>query len=297
MLAKFFYTLIIFPLSLLPLSILYGISNFFLLVVYNILGYRKEVVLGNLKRSFPEKTEQEINAIAHKFYKHFGQLAAEGIKGMTISKKELLRRYHFTNPELVEEYYKKGLSVILVSGHFNNWEFLVQSLDLQFSHQGVGVGKKITSQGSGKIMQDARTRFGMHIWDLENARENFKNNIENKKLFTCMLLADQSPGNPEKSFWMRFLNQDTPTIYGPEYFAKKYNLPVLYYEVKKVKRGYYELTLTMVTEHPTEESYGDITYKHNKLLEQSIVNNPEFWLWSHKRWKHSNRAPSAGVRA
>jgi len=295
MFSKLIYYIFVFPLSLMPLPVLYGFTRFFMFIVYRIFGYRKEVVLMNLRNSYPAKTETEIQQIADDFYTHFGELAAEGIKGFTIGEKELMARYHFTNPELVEEMYKAGRSVILVSGHYNNWEFLVQSLDLQFSHQGVGVGKPISNQGFGKIMDDARMRFGNLIWDHTNVRQNFEGFIKNKKLFACMLLSDQSPSNHTKAFWMRFLNQDTPVLYGPEYFAKKYDVPVFFYIVNKIKRGYYELTLTPVTYHPKDEPYGDIIYKTNKLLEANMT-NPAEWLWTHKKWKYANNSKDFEVR-
>ncbi len=296
MLSKIFNALIVLPCSRLPLSFLYAVASVFVFVVYHIFGYRKSVVFNNLQKSFPKKSMQEISAIADEFYDYFGRLMAEGIKGMTISERELLARYKVVNPELVNNFYDQGKSVILVSGHYNNWEFMVQSLNLQFKHQGVGVGKPITNKGFGGMMDNARMRFGMELWDHTNTRQNFKNAIENKRLITCMLLADQSPSNTKKSFWMKFLNQNTPTIFGPEYLAVKYNVPVVFYEVAKIKNGYFEITLTPVSLHPQKEEYGDITYRHNKMLEAVINRNPSEWLWSHKRWKHAKDARNHTIR-
>ena len=278
------------------MGILFAIAEFFVFVLYGIFGYRKDVVISNLKSSFPEKSDAEISKIARAFYTHFGHILAEGIKGFTISKEELLTRYRFTNPELVEEMYQQKRSVILVSGHQNNWEFLVQSLNLQFSHQGVGVGKPITNAGFGTLMFNSRTRFGMKIWDFKKVKHIFKEAMEAKELFACMLLADQSPSNHKNSFWMNFLNQGTPKLFGPEYLAKKYNVPIFYFEVLKVKRGFYEATLVPVSYNPETETYGDITFKHNKLLEDSIRKNPSQWLWSHKKWKHAKHATDFEVR-
>jgi KDO2-lipid IV(A) lauroyltransferase len=296
MLAKILYYILILPASLLPMSFLYGFSKVFLLLVYNIFGYRKEVVYTNLRNAFPEKSESEIKLIAKKFYRHFGQISAEGIKGFTISKKNLLSRYKVTNPEIVEQFYKEGKSVLLVSGHYGNWEFMVQSLNLHFSHQGTGVGKPITSDGFGRIMNKSRIRFGMEIWDHSNVRQEIKTHLENKTPFCCMLLADQSTSNTDRSFWIRFLNQDTPVLFGPEKLAQTHDLPIIYYDVVKVKPGYYELTLKLVSLYPKEEAYGDITFKHNKMLEELIMNKPEYWLWSHKRWKHSAQSEKYEVR-
>ncbi len=290
------YYILILPLSLLPMSFLYGLSRVFLLIVYNIFNYRKEVVSENLRNAFPDKGEDELKSLAKKFYLHFGQIAAEGVKGFSISEKHLRERYKVVNPEVLEELYAQGKSVLLVSGHYGNWEFMVQSLNLQFSHQGAGVGKPITSNGFAHIVNKARTRFGMEIWDHLNVRGEIQSHLDQNKLFCCMLLADQSTSNTDKSYWMRFLNQDTPVLFGPEKLAKTYDLPVVYYDVEKVKPGYYELTLKPVSFNPKAEAYGDITYKHNKLLEDYIVKKPEFWLWSHKRWKHSGHSERYEVR-
>jgi KDO2-lipid IV(A) lauroyltransferase len=260
-------------------------------------GYRKEVVYSNLKKAFPEKPPEEIKDIAKRFYQHFGQISAEGVKGFGISKKNLLKRYRVLNPEVVEDLYKAGRSVLLVSGHYGNWEFMVQSLNLQFSHQGAGVGKPITSDGFSSIMDKTRKRFGMEIWDASNVRNEISSHLETKNLFACMLLADQSTSNTDRSYWMRFLNQDTPVLFGPEKLAVTHNLPVVYYDVIKKKRGYYEIFLKLVSLDPAKEEYGTITYKHNKMLEETILAKPEYWLWSHKRWKHSHHATKYEVRA
>lgn len=296
MLVRLFFFGFVWPISLLPFWFLYGAGSVFVFIAYGIFGYRKDVIFRNLKHSFPEKSDAEIESIAKAFYKHFGQLFAEGMKGFSISEKEILKRFKVTNPEILSGHYQRGKSVILVSGHQNNWEYFVQSLDLHFKHKGIGVGKDISSDGFGYMMNYARNRFGMTVWDMKNAKSHFKNALKKGEVFVCMLLADQSPSNHKKAFWMRFLNQDTATIFGPEYFAVKHDLPVYYYEVLKVKRGYYEATLMQVSINPKEEAYGDITYKHNKLLEESIKKQPAYWLWSHKRWKHSHHASHFDVR-
>lgn len=293
---KILYYVFLVPLSLLPLKVLYAIGGFLRFIVFDVVGYRKGVILQNLQRSFPEKSPREIKKIARKFYVHFTDVFAEGFKGFTISKRELLKRYKVENPELVEKYYKDGRSVILVSGHYNNWEFMVQSLDLLFSFAGVGVGQKITHEGFAGRTNNARTRFGMTIWRADNVRNRFNEYLGRNELFACMLLSDQSPSNVSKAFWMRFLNQDTPVLFGPEYLSKKHNLPVLFYHVKKLKRGYYSLKFDLVTDAPALEGYGDITYRHNKMLEKVIRESPSEWLWSHKKWKHGSKSAQFEVR-
>lgn len=296
MISKVLYYILIWPGSLLPMPMLYGLSRIFLLVVYNIFGYRKKVVYNNLENAFPEKSQEEIKKIAKRFYRHFGEISAEGVKAFSISKKNLMNRYKVVNPKLIEDFYKQGRSVLLVSGHYGNWEFMVQSLNVQFSHQGAGVGKPITKDGFEEIMNKTRSRFGMEIWNHTNVREEISTHLMKEKLFACMLLADQSTSNTDRSYWMRFLNQDTPVLFGPEKLAITYDLPVVYYDVIKIKPGFYEIHLKLVSLHPKEEAYGDITFRHNKMLEETINAKPEYWLWSHKRWKHSYHAEKYTVR-
>lgn len=272
-----------------PMPILYSMSRLFLLFAYNVFGYRKHVVTRNLRHAFPQKSKEEIRQITREFYRHFADILAEGVKGYSISKKHLLRRFSFTNPELLDKYYEAGKSVLLVGGHYNNWEFLVLSLDLHFKHQGTGVGQVISNKRFAKMMQRVRARYGMEVWNSKNVREKIVAYQADQKPFVCLLLADQSPHNPDKSHWVNFLNRDTAVIFGPEYLAKKYDLPVVYYTVTKEKRGVYKATLVPVTDNPSEEKEGAITEKHVALLEEEINTKPAYWLWSHKRWKHSRR--------
>lgn len=286
MTARILYYLLVVPVSMLPLSVLYALGRLFLFFFYNVFGYRKQVVSQNLKRAFPNLSDAQRAVIQHKFYRHLGDMFAEGIKGYTIGKKQLLNRFAFTNPEIIENLYHQGKSVLLVGAHFNNWEFLVLSMDLHFSHKGTGVGQKISSKNFGAMMEKTRARFGMEVWNNDNVRQQIESYQAENKLFACLLLADQSPKNPKKAFWTTFLNIETPVIFGPEYLAKKYDIPVVFYKLQKVKRGVYRATLIPMTNTPVATEKGFITNAHVRLLEEEIMANPEFWLWSHKRWKH-----------
>lgn len=291
MFSKALFYLFIYPLSLLPFWLLYMLSDLLYLILFRAFTYRRQVVLDNLRSSFPDKSEAEIQVIAKKFYHHLCDLMLEGIKAFSISKAELLKRYRCTNPALLEELNNKERGIILVSGHYNNWEYLVLSLDLQFKLQGVGVGKPISNKGFEATINQRRQRFGMHVIDHTMVRSYMDQSLEQKQANALMLLADQSPNDRHKCFWMRFLNQPTPVIFGPEYLAKKYKMPAVFYLVRKVKRGYYELDLRIIDAKPENSPYGHITQAHTKWLEEAILETPEFWLWSHKRWKHKQYAP------
>ncbi|MDL2313138.1 lysophospholipid acyltransferase family protein, partial [Bacteroidales bacterium OttesenSCG-928-B11] len=210
----------------------------------------------------------------------------EMIKMLTMSRKQLSKRYVCVNPEIVDQYYSQRKSVILMSSHYNNWEWMVLGLDLFFKHHGVGVGAPNSNKTFEKLINKARTRYGTEVIFADRIREEFKRRDLNDIRTTYMMLADQSPSNPEKSFKTTFLHQPTAVLYGAEHFALKYNIPVVYYEVIKRSRGYYELHFRLITDTPKTTAHGDITKAYLTLLEETISKQPENWLWSHKRWKH-----------
>ncbi|MCL2027013.1 MAG: lysophospholipid acyltransferase family protein [Bacteroidales bacterium] len=264
---------------------IYGLSNGLSFVLNRILKYRKEVVVKNLRNSFPTHSESEIKTITNQFYDHFADLILEGIKNLSLSKKQVLQRYACKNPEILMPYFNQKKSVILVSAHYNNWEYMVLSLGMQFKHHGVGVGKPLSDRWFDKTLNRYRQRYGTEVVFASNVRETFETYKQQEFPTAYMMLFDQAH-NPKKCYWTTFLNQDTGFIFGPEYFAKKYDFPVFYYNVKKVKRGFYEFDLTLIAEHPNQTEYGEITQHSANILEQTINEKPPYWLWSHRRWKH-----------
>lgn len=284
---RLLFYVVFYPLSALPMTILYGIAHIFYLFSYYIIGYRKKIVTQNLRNSFPDKTDQELKTIRRKFYIHLGQIAAEMLKMLTISKKELQKRYYCSNPEMVNGYMEKGKSVILMSSHYNNWEWMVLSLDSLFNHHGIGVGKPNSNKIFELLINKARTRYGTEVVFADTVRDTFEHYVNSNNPAAFMMLSDQSPPNPNKSYKAMFLHQPSAFLFGSEYFAKKYNLPVLYYQVIKEKRGYYRIDIEVITENPTDTAYGYITKSYIALLEKTLRSQPEYWLWSHKRWKHN----------
>jgi KDO2-lipid IV(A) lauroyltransferase len=239
----------------------------------------------NLTNSFPNHGEGEIKTIANRFYDHLADIFLEGIKTLSLFQKQVMQRYVCTNPEILTPYFEEKKSVILVSSHYNNWEYMVLSLDMQFKHHGVGVGKPLSDKWFDKTLNRYRQRYGTEVVFASNVRETFET-YEKQGLPTAyMMLFDQAK-TPKKSYWTEFLNQDTGFIFGPEYFAKKYDFPVFYYNVKKTKRGYYEFDLTLIADHPNQTEHGEITQTCVTILEKTIIEKPPYWLWSHRRWKH-----------
>ena len=286
---KILFYLILYPLSIIPLRILYGVFYLFYILITYIFKYRKSVTIENLKFSFPEKSEKEISFLFKQYQRHLTHIAAEMLKMLTLSRKQLAKRYYCSNPELVNAYFKEKKSVILVSSHYNNWEWMVLALDSMFAHHGIGVGKANSNKEFERLINIARTRYGSEVVFADHVRDTFEHYIAENEPCAYMMLSDQSPNNLKKAFYTKFLNQDSAMIYGAEYFAKKYDFPVFYYQVIQDQPGYYHVELELISETPQQTEYGEITEKYVQLLEKTIQKNPQYWLWSHKRWKNRGK--------
>jgi len=281
--SRLLYYLILKPLSLLPLGIIYLLTNALHFVLFTIVGYRKSVVYQNLKNSFPDKSKKEIEQIQKAFFKHLCDLIAESIKLFSISAKELDKRMVFKNSEILDDYYAKNQNIILVGGHYNNWEIAAVSLDRQLPHQAVGIYSPLSNKFFNKKLAESRTRFGVQIIKKSEVRRSFQQKTSTPRV--TVFGADQSPTYSKSVHWTNFLNQDTAVAIGTELFAKKYNYPVFFMDLKKVKRGHYEAELELLVDDPSKYFEGEITKMHTERLEQMILENPQYWLWSHKRWK------------
>lgn len=278
------YYLVIIPISLLPFPLLYLLSDFLFIVFYSILGYRKKIVVGNISNSFPEKSKQEINEITKLFYRHFCDVIVESLKSFTISDAQISKRMILKNPELLNRYYDNKQSIILAGGHYNNWEWIAVALDKQMKHQSIAIYKTLSNKFFDEKMRSTRGKFGLLMVSTKLVAETFS---KFKNELTATIFAiDQSPSNPKKCYWMNFLNQDTPVLFGTEKFAKDYNQPVLFGTITKVKRGFYQIEFKTVTDTPNATAHGEITETTTKLLEAEIIKAPQYWLWTHRRWKH-----------
>jgi len=281
--AKFAYYILVIPLSYLPLGILYLLTDFFYLLLITIIPYRKKVIIENIDRSFPNKSASEKAKIKRQFYRHFTQLLAESVKGLSISEKQLKRRISVKNPEIMDDLYSKGKNVLLVSGHYNNWEWVILAQSLLFKHDAIGIGMPLTSKFWDKKINQRRSRFGMKVVNARNYKEAL--NQDKERLKSVLVLADQSPGDSLKSYWMQFLNQPTAVLFGTELMAHELKYAVVFYTLRKIKRGRYEMELELISINSHDKKWGEITEMHTHLLEKEIIAKPEFWLWSHNRWK------------
>jgi len=280
---RFLYYVIVMPLSFMPLWYIYIITDFFYLIIYYVKPYRKKVVLNNMANAFPEKTEAERKAIAKKFYSFFTDLLAESTKNLTISEAKMKKRLKVRNPQLMEDLFKKGKSVIFLSSHFNNWEPLITAQNILFPHQAFGIGTPLSSKFWDKKINDRRERFGMRVTTAGNYKQALS---EYKEMPSAtLILGDQSPGKDENCYWTSFLNQETAFFFGAEAMANQMDMAVVYGSIYKIRRGYYEIEIRLITEDPADTSYGEITEGYIRILEEDIKGKPEAWLWSHKRWK------------
>ncbi len=266
-----------------PLWLIYLLSDVFYLVIRFVVPYRKKVVLENIKNSFPDLSDTEHKKIAKKFYKYFSNLFAESIKNLTISEKNLRKRLTVKNPEIMEDLRREGRDVLFLSSHYNNWEFLINGQSLLFNFQAIGIGMPLSNKFWDEKLNARRERFGMKVVNSNNYREVLSSYSDS--LTATLILNDQSPGKNENCYWCTFLGQETAFYFGAEIMANQMDAAVVNAIIHKKKRGYYELELELITKDPKSEEYGAITNKYVDALEKAIIDQPEYWLWSHKRWK------------
>jgi KDO2-lipid IV(A) lauroyltransferase len=282
------YFLIILPISRLPMGVLYGISDLLFVLMFRLVRYRRKVVAGNLARSFPEKSEEELGRLERDFYRHFCDLVVESFKGFTISDAEIRARFRVLNPEVLDPYFRAGKSVVLSGGHYNNWEWLAVALRQQIPHRAVAIYKPLSNRFLDVKMRETRGKFGLEMLPMREVPEFFRRAAADPRTvpFAMIFGSDQSPGDPRKAHWMRFLNQDTGVVFGTEKYAKEYDLPVFFGVIRKVARGKYAFELSLVTETPREAAPGEIVGEVTRRLEAEIRKDPRYWLWTHRRWKH-----------
>ena len=221
-----------------------------------------------------------------RFYRHLADLLVEGTYNVLWATPDFLRKhYRITNRQLVDRYYEQGRTVVLMSAHYSNWEYMITSLNMQLRHHGIGVGKRLTDKLTADYITRRRSRYGTQVVENRDVRQHVAFYDAHHVPCALMMLSDQSPRNPYRSYWTTFLGRDTAFLYGAEYFARKYNYPVLYYSVQRVRRGYYEVTFSPLCEHPQQAEQYSIVEAYARRLEQDILAKPEEWLWSHRRWK------------
>jgi KDO2-lipid IV(A) lauroyltransferase len=271
-------------LSLLPLPVLYFLADLIYYILYYLIGYRRKVVEENLTNAFPEKSKQEILTISKRYYRHLSALMVEIIKMATMSKSELQRRIPFKNLHLIKNYLDAGIGVLGCSAHYGNWEWGTLALSFQIQAEIYPIYKPVSNVAFGNWFNRIRSRFGNHMIPM---RQTLRALAESKSRPTIFLFAtDQTPQRSETSYWIDFLHQPTAILPGLEKIATRTNRPIFYLKSTVIRRGYYEVECIPLCMEPGLTKEKEITELHVRMLEDVIKEEPAYWLWSHRRWKH-----------
>ena len=281
-----FLIIILKILSFLPVSALrlISISTYFINKYF--FKYRFNVVIQNLKIAFPNKNITEIKILRDNFFKYFFNTIFEIIKSTNVSMRFIDQNVKINNPEVLNTYIKKNRSVILLSGHYNNWEWLGAKISTFYNPQFVAVYKKLNNKIFDIFIRNYRKRFGGEIVNMDDSYRYFIKNKNEQKIIG--IIADQNPVINDKTKWISFFNKKVPVFFGAENLAKKLNCPVLFCNMQ-FKNNIYTISFEVLSENPHENSEGEITTKYFKLLEKQIKLQPERWLWSHRRWRHTKQ--------
>jgi Kdo2-lipid IVA lauroyltransferase/acyltransferase len=281
--------IILFPiwlLSLFPLEVLFIKSWGIYFLLYHVIGYRRKVVYENLRRAFPEKKEKEIRKIARRFYLHLCDSMFEVVHMIRMTPKEIDKRYKFTNPEIIEELAARNKSIVMTNSHYGNWEWAVYNNHI-FDYKLLGVYKPMTNRLFERLSIYVRSRLGGIPTPINSSLRSIMDAQRNDEKFITYMVGDQRPQYGDLKNWTTFMNQDTPVSTGPEKLARRFNLATLYMDTRQIKRGYYETTLHVISENSAETEDLYITKKYFELIENQILREPEFYLWSHDRWKYN----------
>lgn len=268
---------------LMPFWLLYRLSDGLAFLLYHVIGYRKAVVLDNLRQCFREKNDLEIRALARAAYRNLADVTLESVKGVSMPIPALRRRYALRNVEVVNELLSQGRSIILTGSHCCNWEWGVITFAGWFQGHTVGVYKPMSNKLIEHWTNARRGRNGLILKSTKEAFKSVEQYRDDPAAF--FMLSDQSPSNRQRSHWVRFFGRPTAWLHGVGEIAARENYPIVYYEVLRVRRGFYEIVFTEIVAEPRQLTPAQITARYVDFLEKQIRRQPGDWLWSHKRWK------------
>lgn len=281
---------ILWMISILPMRLLYIFSDLVFILVYQIIGYRKKTVRYNLDLVFPDKSSEEKDIITKKFYHHLCDIILESVKSLSISEAELKRRFKPTNIEEIKKLEKEGQSVVLMMAHYASWEWIF-ILQRYTSHKGNAIYKKLENKYFDALVKRIRAKYNTYLITNKEAIPMLVRAKEEKELTINGFISDQTPKHNKAHHWNEFMGIKVPIHTGAEMLAKKLDMPVVFCKVRKVKRGFYEATFATLAMNPKEYADYEITDVFMKLVEEQIHEAPEYYLWTHKRWKHKDRVP------
>ena len=254
-------------------------------LLYHIMAYRKKVVLENLDIAFPNKSRATKLQIAKQFYRNFCDIFLEGLKGFSLSKSEIMERYTFYNTQALNTYFEQEQSVILIGSHYANWEWGVLSVSLWLKHTIIGIYKPIKNQWVDQYLMTSRKKWGLELAKMKDTGRAVIRNRDRQIAY--VLIADQSPSDLINAHWVNFFGVQTPFLHGTDKIAKMTGYPVFVFDIKRIKRGYYEVYFNPLIKNPKQVKKTEVTLAFARHLESYIQKHPENWLWSHRRWKRS----------
>ena len=272
--------------SKLPFWLFYKVSDAVFVLAYHIIGYRRKTVTQNLRLAFPDKDEAEIKKIEKQFYHHMCDMFLEMIKSISISAEELRKRFQFDDLTIVEKLVKEKRSSLIIMGHYASYEWLT-ALQFYFDHSGYGIYKRIKNPYFDKLIHKIREKWNSKLLANKEATFIIRKQQRAGKMATYAFIADQSPKSRNNQYCTNFLGQNVPFFTGVERLAKSENMPVLYLAVDKIKRGYYKASFKVITEEPNTVPDYEITDAFAEHLENQIYKAPQYYLWTHKRFKHA----------
>lgn len=286
--------IIIYPIlwliSILPFRLLYGFSDIVWFFMYRIFKYRKKVVKSNLRLVFPDKSKEDIEDICSNFYHHLCDMILEAVKSMTISEASIRKRYKFSNVDLIHGLEEKQKSIMLMCAHYGSWEWIF-ILQTYVNHKGYAVYKRLANKYFDKLVKRIRAKYNSHLITTKETYEILTKTQKEGQLTINGFVSDQSPKAQKALHWNEFMGIKVPMYVGSETIAKKFDMAVVFFRVKRLKRGYYETTFETITETPNKYKDFEITDIFFKLVEKQIHQAPQYYLWTHKRWKHKDKVP------
>lgn len=276
--------------ALLPLRVLYWLSDLLYYPLYYVIHYRRKLVFENMRNAFPDKSEKELIQLEKKFYRHFCDYIVETIKLLHISDQEMRRRMVFEQADLIDRVFAQNRSIIILLGHFGNWEWVpsitlwIQTPDILSAQ----IYRPLKNEWFDRLFLKLRSRFGTSCIPKKETLRTILQMKRSGKPSITGFMSDQTPSPANIHHWTRFLSQDSPVLTGYEKIARKADFSVLYFDVEIVKRGYYKATIREVALYPNELPEFEITDRYTAMIEKTILRNPWAWLWTHKRWKYKH---------
>lgn len=281
---------IIWLISILPFPVFYLVSDGVCFLTYRVIGYRKKTVRENLALALPHLSETERRNIEKKFYSHLCDMFLEMIKTLSISQKEIEKRFTFSNLDVYLELERKNKSVAVLCAHYASYEWVI-SMNYYIHHKGYGIYKKIANPYFDKLVKKIRSKFKAELITTKETIATIANNYTNGELSLYGFASDQSPKKNAAYHWTPFMGHEVPVHTGAEMLAKRFDMNVIFLRTKKIKRGYYEASFEVLSDDVKSVPNYEITDRFLQLVEQQILEAPEYYLWTHKRWKYRNTKP------